>query len=134
MKKTLCLALAITTIFNFAATVNASKNSIPVISAETETCPDYEHIHEDDFIMTADDYSAIPCAEVHCSKGSKIGKLIGSTGNVKVGSQNRPCAHGRVGGKDIRYQYQKKAKYVCSLCSYTYTANGTAYWGNWICN
>lgn len=70
-------------------------------------------------------YTAYDC-EIHCSKDSKLGKLVGSTLYIKVGSKSRTCSHGNETQEDICYQYQERAGYACSLCDYTYTVAKTA--------
>lgn len=135
MKKMLCTVLILSLSFVFPSVSNAATptESLPIIDSQTE-CLEHPHIHSEDIIDIVDESLSItPFAEIHCEKNGRPGLLFTSTSLKTVGSQNRNCGHGRVGGIDKRLQYQKTTKYSCNGCSYSYSTSGNPYWGAWNC-
>lgn len=135
MKAIICSALALVVAISFSSAVSAAgvPDDLQVVDIYN-TCPEGEHVHEEDLVDPTADAPTIGLrGDIHCTKGSQVGHILSSTATKQKGSENRPCQHGRVGGKDYRNQYQKTTKSNCSVCSYSSTTVST-YWGSWICN
>lgn len=135
VKAVICFALALAVTISISSAVSATviSNELLVIDSEN-TCPEGEHIHEEDFVNSIADMPMIVSGgDVHCSKGSQVGHLLTSVITTQYGYSNQACIHGREGSNDYCYQYMKITKSNCSMCSYSNISTST-YWGNRICN